>query len=157
MDRIGFRELDLEAFVHATESRERVEGALLHVAPGARVERQALRGHFGQPLLVLRARLRDPPAVESAVRRLAESAGAELARTLARRVDEQGRFFARLDKQAAAAGTIALSDSTENDVIRWTARVRAPGRGRADVLAALEALLRGGATGSMGSTGGEEE
>jgi RNA binding exosome subunit len=135
MERLRFQGLELEAFVHATESREKVEQALLRVAPGARVEREARTGHFGQPLLILRARLREPADDESFVTRLGAAAGPDLADTAARRIDDQLRIHARLDKQRAAAGEIALSSEPANDVIKLTAKIRAPGKGRAAVIA----------------------
>lgn len=138
MAALRFRELQLEAFVHATESRGAVEAAVLRVAPGARIEREGLTGHFGQPLVVVRARLRDPAAVELVMRDVAEAIGPELARTARQRVDEQGRVYARLDKQAAAGGRIELASKRENDVIKFTAKIRSPPGGLADVVAAFE-------------------
>lgn len=154
MARLRFRELELEAFVHATESRDAVEAAVLGLAPGARVEREGLTGHFGQALVVVRARLRDPAGVEGVVARVAKSIGPELARTADRRVDGQGRVFARFDKQAAAVGRIELASKRENDVIKFTAKVRPPPRGQAEVLAAFRERFGGAGAGRLE---GEEE
>ncbi len=147
MERLRFRGLELEAFVHATESREKVEQALLRVAPGARVEREARSGHFGQPLLILRARLREVGDVESVVGRLGAAAGPDLADTASRRIDDQLRLYVRLDKQRAAAGEIVLSSQPVNDVIKLTAKIHAPGKGRAAVIAEFRKRFGGAADG----------
>ncbi len=151
---LRFGALELEAFVHATESREKVEQALWAVAPGARVESRSLSGHFGQRLLVLRARQRDAKAIERAITRIRESVGPEIARSADRRVDEQGRVFARLDKQAAAEGKIALAGDPEHDVIKLVVRIRFPPRRRADLLEALRAQF--GDPSERGKEGEEE-
>jgi RNA binding exosome subunit len=154
VDRPRFQDLQLEAFVHATESRDLVEAAMLQVAPGARVEGRTTGGHFGQPLQILRARLRDGPAVDAVVGRLAASEGAAIARSAGRRVDEQGRVFVRLDKQAAARGRLELSLDPAHDVIKVSFRLRAPPRRPEALVAAVEGWF---APGTPGAAHREEE
>ena len=120
----AFRELSAEAFVHATESETRVERALLLAAPGARVERKAIGGHFGQALVRLSARTKDPAGIEAAVDALRHAVGGEVARTAARRLSGDLILHLRLDKQAAAGGALRLTDSAVGDVIAVRLRLR---------------------------------
>jgi RNA binding exosome subunit len=92
---------------------------------------------------VLRARLREAAAVEAAMDRIARAAGPQLVATLGRRVDDEGRLFARLDKQAASRGQVQLLEDPENDVIKFTAKPRARPRNRAQGLAAYRERLAG--------------
>jgi RNA binding exosome subunit len=122
----AFRELSVEAFVHATESEARVEQAVRAVAGGAKVERQALGGHFGQPLVRLTAVTREPAAIERAVSAIAAAHGAEVVRTVDRRISRDLVLHLRVEKQAAFLGTLRLSDASQGDVLAVRFRLRAP-------------------------------
>jgi RNA binding exosome subunit len=124
--KLVYRELTAEAFCHATEAEDRVAKALAAVAPGARVERKALGGHFGQPLVQLTATFREGPAIAAAVARLKAATGPEIARTAARRLSEDRTLHLRLDKQAAAEGQLRLCDASQGDVVVVRLRMRAP-------------------------------
>lgn len=127
MARLVCRELVAEAFCHATESEERVVAALGAAAPGARVERKALGGHFGQPLVRFTAMTREPSDIAAAIARFKAAAGPEIARTAARRLSDDRILHLRLEKQAAAAGQLRLCEASEGDVIVVRLRLRAPG------------------------------
>ncbi len=126
MSKFVCRELVAEAFSHATESEERVARALSTAAPGARVERKALGGHFGQPLVRLTATTREGAQIAAAIERLRAAAGSEIARTAARRLSEDRVLHLRLDKQAAAEGELRLCEASQGDVIVVRLRLRVP-------------------------------
>jgi RNA binding exosome subunit len=138
---LRFSDIEVEAFIHATESAEAVERALRTIAPEARVERTQLGGHFGQNLAALRGRLKEPKQVEAAVERLRAEVGPQLARQAHRRVDPSLRLHARFDKQAAALGQVVLSTRKENDVIKFSVRLKAGGQNREEALAVFRRLF----------------
>jgi RNA binding exosome subunit len=122
----AFREVAAEAFVHATESEEAVRRALTFVVPGARVERRGLGGHFGQPLVQLKAATTDRGRVSHAVEVVRRAGGAEVAATAARRLSPDLLLHVRLDKQEASLGRAALGAGGAGDAVVVRFRLRAP-------------------------------
>lgn len=145
MRSLGYRDLTLEAFVHATESQEKVERAMRLFAPHAKVERRQLGGHFGQSLSVLRAVVEDDAAIARALSQVKDAVGAEVARTASRRLDRDLALHIRFDKQAAARGEIRLEQSAAPDVVKLEVRLRGPRRDRDEALVLLrQAFSPGG-------------
>lgn len=134
----AFRRLVVEAFVHATESPEAVERAVSLFAPGARVERRELGGHFGQRLTALHASLVDEGAILECLARLKAAVGPELAWSAARRVDPDLNLHIRFDKQAASRGEMRLEGARENDVVKVELRLRASRLDHAGAVALLQ-------------------
>jgi len=122
-----YKDMEVEAFVHATESAEAVERAIRLFAPRAQLKRETLGGHFGQSLLSLRARVVDPSEISEVIDRIRAGVGPEVARTAARRIDEDLRLHFRFDKQRASRGEIAFDVRPENDVVKMQVRLRSPG------------------------------
>lgn len=126
MERLEFRDLELEAFVHATESAERVERAVRTLAPTAAIERKSMGGHFGQELTALRGRVSDRTQIRAVLERVRAAVGHDVARTAAKRIDRDLVLHMRFDKQAAARGDIALDAGAPGDVVKMRVRLRAP-------------------------------
>ena len=122
----AFREVTVEGFVHATESEERVRGAIEALAPGAKVARAALGGHFGQALVRLTASSKEGAVVEAAVAALRGAAGPAIAAAAGRRLSDDLVLHLRVDKQRALRGEVALLDQGPGDVLVVRLKVRAP-------------------------------
>ena len=140
-----FKDVELEAFAHATESPEAVERALRLFAPHARLEREVLGGHFGQSLVALRALVREPEEIAETIARIRSAVGPQVARSAARRIDHDLRLHFRFDKQRAARGEIALDPPPEHDIVKLRIRLRGPGLSRAGAVALVQGEF-GGAT-----------
>lgn len=149
MQPLEYRDLELEAFVHATESVAKVEAAIRIFAGGVPIERQALGGHFGQPLVALRARVADRSQIRETLDRVQAAVGPDIARTAAKRVDKDLILHMRFDKQSAARGVVALDLDPANDIVKVRVRLRAP---RLDPQAAVALVQR-----EFGGPGWKEE
>ncbi len=139
MRALAYRELRVEAFVHATESQEAVEKALRLFARQAKVDRKELGGHFGQQLLQLTAVERDASTVGAAMGRVKEAVGREIGARLGRHLDESLALHIRFDKQEAFEGRICLERSARSDVVKLAARLKLPRMAREEALALVAA------------------
>lgn len=135
MPALGYRELRVEAFVHATESKEAVEKAMRLFAPEAKVEKKELGGHFGQPLLQFTAVEREAATVGAVMGRVREAVGRQVGARLGRHLDESLSLHIRFDKQEAFEGRICLERSARSDVVKLTARLKLPRMAREEALA----------------------
>jgi RNA binding exosome subunit len=114
------REASVRAFVHATESEEKVREILLNLLPeGTRITSTRLRGHFGNPIITLGADLlQEGQALELWRRIYAGLSGVQnLVQELGRRM-EGSSLYLRLDKQVAAEGRIVLTEGGDAIHIR---------------------------------------
>lgn len=135
MPKLAYRELRVEAFVHATESAEAVEKAMRLIAPQASLERKDLGGHFGQPLVQLTAVERDPGVVAGVMERVKAEFGRAVGASLGRHLDEALTLHFRLDKQEAFEGRMRLERSPRSDVVKLAVRLRLPRLTREEALA----------------------
>ncbi len=118
MGDLPIRRIEARTYWHATEEEERVAAALVFAVPEGVTSREALEGHFGNPLARLTRRVEKRPGIR-AVWEHWSAAGipAAIARDLEARVDEDGVLHFRLDKQAAYLGRLELAkDSDPIDV-----------------------------------------
>jgi RNA binding exosome subunit len=96
----------IEAFVNATEVESRVREAICNViGPDVALESTDIEGTFGNPLIILRARISRKKEVDKAMGRIAASD--YFARSLERaedRMDPDGCYHIRLDKSSAYLG-----------------------------------------------------
>ncbi len=115
----------LETYVHATEDYKKVEKALFNLLPEnlrshIDVKEQVLTGFHGNKIQFLKIDVTDKRiAQEIAVFIAANMSKGNLEileRTLGLRIDSSGNLYLRVDKQAAYAGKITLSDS--DDIIK---------------------------------------
>lgn len=120
-----FREASVRVFVHATEDEEKVKGALQSLLPpGSGLVRSRLRGHFGNPILTLDARITEPGKVEEMWGAVLRGLPREQLRELLERLEERMEgctLYLRLDKQLACQGRISLTES--GDAIHVRLRV----------------------------------
>ncbi len=121
-----FHWVEARAFCHATEDEEKVLAAIRTVLPEGDVQRDALEGHHGNPLVALAVRIDTAARMKDAWRRIVTGLGTEEAlASLEDRMDDDGVYHLRLDKQAAFLGRIARPESPANDVIDLRAKVAA--------------------------------
>jgi len=109
--------LEVELIVHATEDPEKALAAIMNVLPGEARERvklksKELKGHHGNPIRLLRARVRDRALAAAIFRHvLSRLPGPDRERLLRwelkRRVSG-GSLYLRLDKQWAFLGQVRL-------------------------------------------------
>ena len=133
----------LEAFAHATEDLGKVSQALLNLLPPelrgrAEVRYEAVKGHYDNPITILRAVLRGDEAM-SLLAFLARSMdGADKAlldATLRLRVDENGNLYLRFEKGAAYQGLIKLTERGEAIKVKVSIPASARRRGLRPFLA----------------------
>ncbi|MXR50754.1 RNA-binding protein [Halovenus sp. WSH3] len=114
MSSIPLHYIDLRAFCYVTEEEERVEDALrLFLPEEFEIERAGSEGHYGDPILVLSARVESTDGMRTVLDALGELADEQFARVvdeLDERVNENCAFFLTLDKQAAFNGAVELGD-----------------------------------------------
>ena len=138
MAEIPFHYIDLRAFCYATEDDKRVERALRAYLPeDYGIERAQSKGHHGDRILVLSARVENADDVRHVLSKVAELPAADdLLDELDQRVDENCSLFLRLDKQSAYRGEAELGEG-----ITFRAKVEAyPAKKEAAVENAREAL-----------------
>lgn len=87
--------------------------------PAGETSREALEGHFGNPLVRLRRRIDDAPSIRAVWERWStEGLPSAFASDVDARVDEEGIFHFRLDKQEAFQGRLALATNADAIDIR---------------------------------------
>ncbi len=119
-----FHWIELRAFCHATEEEERVVAALRTVTPEGEVRRDVVEGHFGNPLVILTAKVEAAGDVKAVWSRVVAAFGkAETLRDLLARLDDDGVYHVRIEKQRAYAGSIEKASGA--DVIALRAKVAA--------------------------------
>jgi RNA-binding protein len=116
MAKLPIHWIEARTYRHATEEEGRVEKALSFAFPAGESSREALEGHFGNPLIRLTRRIEDAASIRSVWDRWS-TAGlpAAFRSDVDARVDEEGILHFRLDKQEAFQGRLALA--TTSDVI----------------------------------------
>jgi len=111
--------INIRYFAHATEDLEKVIEAVQNILARGNLEditfrRSNLEGHYGNPITLFEAKLKDKEKVralvENLVSRLSSLDKEELGREIDRHV-EKGSLYLRLDKQAALRGKIKLITS----------------------------------------------
>jgi len=133
---LGIRAVEVSAISHATEDLEKVCSALRNVASEeiakrARINRQDLKGHHGNPIVTLIMKIRGTDVVEAFVQRLASrlSDGDKrfLSAEFTKHIDADGNLYMRLDKQAALLGRMSLKQEDPIRVrIKLETRLRTP-------------------------------
>ena len=108
--------VDIRASAHATEDLERVKRAIRNLLPEEHTEEivfktEALKGHYGNPIVLLETRLEDEALLkkfmENAARRLGDHDKHEVFRSLDRFL-RKSDLYLRFDKQAALEKELRL-------------------------------------------------
>jgi RNA binding exosome subunit len=101
---------------HATEDLEKVKKAFFTLLPEARADEVVLtmvplKGHYGNPITLLEARIGDKGLIEAVVERLGLRLSRDDKQAIARdltRILEKNDLYLRLDKQAAYCDELRL-------------------------------------------------
>lgn len=111
--------VEASVFSYVTEDERKVERALFNlvpeeaIKPSLRVER--LSGHYRDPLLMIRGRVKDVRLAGEILRRLIEALPPidreRLILEVGDRVDDASNLYLRLDKQKACLGRVILSEA----------------------------------------------
>jgi RNA binding exosome subunit len=109
--------IEISAIAHATEDLNKVHEALMNVVPKEiqgeiAFTRGFFKGHHGNPIIRLKAKIRGERLAKPLVRSLFSKLGEEDKKALStefdRYVDEEGNLYIRLDKQSAYLGKLRL-------------------------------------------------
>jgi RNA binding exosome subunit len=108
--------IDIEFFAHATEDLEKVMKAVRNILPANRVgeiefEKNNLKGHHGNPIVFFEAKIEGKELVKAVVDSVFLRLNTVDKDVLRREISmyvEKGRFYLRLDKQAAFQGVVKL-------------------------------------------------
>ena len=110
--------VQLSAIAHATEDTSKVEMAMLNTLPAdlrdsISISRQNLKGHHGNPIVMLTIRISKGKAVKGVVQNLFKmmipNEKQEVNLDFENLLDENGNFYVRLDKQEALKCKIKLA------------------------------------------------
>lgn len=118
MTSLPIRWAEARTYCHATEDEGRVETALAFAFPVGSTVREAMEGHFGNPLVRLVRRIEDRESIRELWSHWSAAGVADLLREdVEARVDEDGVLHFRVDKQAAYQGRFERAkDSDAIDV-----------------------------------------
>ncbi|MFC6733016.1 MULTISPECIES: RNA-binding protein [unclassified Haladaptatus] len=112
MSKVPFHYIDLRTFCYATEDEKRVTDALQSFLPAEfELERMETKGHHGDRIVILSARVENADDVRVVLDRLATLENLDQVRVeIDQRVDDNCSFFIHLDKQAAFKGVTKLGE-----------------------------------------------
>jgi len=110
-----FSSIEITWMIHATEDREKVVKKMVEFFPLSYndVKSFNLEGHFGNPILLYKARLTGDKAgkfVQALFSSLSDIDKKILERELSKYLDEHGTFYIRIDKQLLCEGKIGISE-----------------------------------------------
>lgn len=105
----------IEALCHATEDEDNVLAALTRLYSD--YEKKELTGHFGNPIILFKARITRNREISQLVDMLIATIGPQLKNDLQRRVDNKGNLFIRLDKQRLYQDMYVLEDDGDIKIV----------------------------------------
>ncbi len=110
-----FSSIEITWMIHATEDGKKVVDKMLELFPLNHDEIKSLdlEGHFGNPILLYKARLigdRAGEFVQALFSSLSDLDKVILEREVSEHLDEHGAFYIRIDKQLLCEGKIGLSE-----------------------------------------------
>lgn len=112
--KLPFKSASVSTFVHATESEEKVGRMVESLLPkGVKIQRSEAKGHHGDPIAILKARIDRRPHLREfwngIVEKLEEGEKEKLTDTAIDRIGEDCRLYLRFDKQLAVDDKLALT------------------------------------------------
>jgi RNA binding exosome subunit len=113
--------LDLRTFCHATEVEESVRKAISFASGCQDIDVERSEGYHGNRILIMSCTLSRKADIRSFFRRLSREDLAMLLDSLDQRMDEDGQFFFRLDKQKAFLEELSVFNG--DDCIHARAKV----------------------------------
>jgi RNA binding exosome subunit len=131
--------LSFRTFAHATEDPERVEKALRYVSGAENITRSSSTGYYGNPIIVMEAKVTDSKHIKALLRSLGPEALKQLLDSLDRRLDEESFFYLRLDKQEAFRERFVLADG--EDIIAVRGKVKSYPQNRENAMGSMRNIL----------------
>jgi RNA binding exosome subunit len=131
--------LSFRTFAHATEDPERVEKALRYVSGAENITRSSSTGYYGNPIIVMEAKVTDSKHIKALLRSLGPEALKQLLDSLDRRLDEESFFYLRLDKQEAFLERFVLADG--EDIIAVRGKVKSYPQNRDNAMVSIRNIL----------------
>ncbi len=132
--------LDLRTFCHATEVEERVRKALVFISNCQEIKVTRSEGYHGNKIMIMECALSRKADVRSFFRRLSLGDLQELLATVDQRLDDDGQFFFRLDKQKAFLEEVVLFSG--DDCIHVRAKIESYPKRREKALENAKAMLK---------------
>jgi RNA-binding protein len=129
------------AFCQATEDEKKVISAIKFVSGSEDFTISKSQGFHGNPILIIEAVVKSKKRIDSVFQSLGHQQLYDLRETLESRLDDEGNFFFRLDKQAAFEGRIVLT--TQDDVIAVKGKVKAYPNNRDNAVNSMMEFLGG--------------
>ncbi len=121
---MSFHYILFRTFVHATESEAKVRQALEFVAGDVEILTEKSKGHFGNPIIILEAKISRNKEIKGFIMKLREvGILTVLTEELEQRMDEDCALHLRLSKQKAYLGEIVLA--ADPDVINCRMKIAA--------------------------------
>lgn len=126
--RLPIREVAMKVLVHATEDENKIMETLKTLLPTKiEVERVELEGHYGNPLVLLKAKMKGKEVEEVLSFLLDKLENMDsLFSKFEQHLDKEGNLYLRLDKQEACKGRWVLKEGDE--VIHLTLKSRSPSK-----------------------------
>jgi RNA binding exosome subunit len=114
--RVALAYIDIRAFVHATEDMDNVLSAVCNIIPAELSDKIVfrktnLKGHYGNPIVLLETRVKKRREVEAIFEKLASDLSIldkEILSGEIRQRLSKGNLFIRLDKQSACLNEVKL-------------------------------------------------
>ncbi|MCE5297266.1 MAG: exosome protein [Euryarchaeota archaeon] len=110
--------LYFRAFIHATEDEENVLVALNNASGLEEYERDVTEGHHGNKIEIVEGVLKKKKDIMNFFAALSKEDLRSMIDSIEQRVDEDCQLFARIDKQKAYLGEIALTRSDDAISVR---------------------------------------
>jgi hypothetical protein len=133
--------LDFRTFCHATEVEERVREAVRFATGCQEMSRTRSEGYHGNEIIILGCHISRKADIRSFFRRLSVEDLHTLLDSIDQRMDDDGQFFFRLDKQRAFQEELVLFSG--DDCIHVRAKVESYPKRREKALENAKAMLRG--------------
>ncbi len=131
--------LSFRTFAHGTEDPAKVERALRFVSGAETVTRSSSTGYYGNPIIVMEAKISDSKHIKALLRSLGPRSLTVLLDTLDLRMDDDSFFYFRLDKQEAFQERYVLANG--EDVIAVKGKVKSYPQSRENAMTSMEHLL----------------
>lgn len=132
--------LDFRTFGQATEVEERVRKAISFASGCDEILVNRSEGYHGNKILIMTCSISRRPEIRDFFQRLSKDDLKLLLGTLDQRMDEEGQFFFRLDKQKAFLGELILSSG--DDCVHVRAKVESYPKRREKALENAKAMLQ---------------
>jgi len=132
--------LDFRTFCHATEVEEKVKKALTFISNCQEVTVTHSEGYHGNKILIMECTLARKADIKAFFRRLSLKDLTEMLGSIDQRLDEDGQFFFRLDKQKAFLEDLSLFSG--DDCIHVRAKVESYPKRREKALENAKVMLQ---------------